>query len=410
MKLRTNKVGLTKAKQRRSLTMAIQTIAQNERQNNPIYLNKTPFLSRIGFFINKQLLNTRVLAGSIAAVSLTAISTVFNYQFGVMLAGNDSVSQVLLPLGYAALDVGALFIGGYIGLYAKQYISKLVGFIWLCVLIGMSLFTAWSFQCATDHKNNDEGKEQVKIALLQQQIQRYQSSYDQSIKEKNATRYHDQKTKYQLEADEANAMLEQKTNELISIQNESFKPQYAVFYKTPILRNAPEQNMILVRFVFSAAIIFTPFVILYLMGIEAKKQTVTQSKTADISAVFDDGINSSSGGGDDIKSATKNSLELIENILQELEHKKDFRQQYIRIKKRVIEGKIKPSYRQIETKGGIGSKYTKAILHKLEKEKITIRNGQGWKVNATNNSPSVDGFAKNNDAISNVIKFNSVKS
>ena len=381
--------------------MAMQTIAQNERQNNPIYLNKTPFLSRIGFFINKQLLNTRVLAGSIAAVSLTAISTVFNYQFGVMLAGNDSVSQVLLPLGYAALDVGALFIGGYIGLYAKQYISKLVGFIWLCVLICMSLFTAWSFQCATDHKNNDGGKEKVKIALLQQQIQRYQSSYDQSIKEKNATRYHDQKTKYQLEADEANAILEQKTNELISIQNESFKPQYAVFYKTPILRNAPEQNIILVRFVFSAAIIFTPFVILYLMGIEAKKQTVTQSKTAD-------GINSSSGGGDDAKSATKNNLELIENILQELEHKKDFRQQYIRIKKRVIEEKIKPSYRQIETKGGIGSKYTKAILHKLEKEQITVRSGQGWKLNKIPLMKGCNKKFRDDYKSNNVIDFHSL--
>ena len=380
---------------------------------------KTPLLSRIGFFINKQLLNTRVLAGSIAAVSLTAISTVFNYQFGVMLAGDDQISQTLLPIGYAALDVGALFIGGYIGLYAKQYISKLVGFIWLCVLICMSLFTAWSFQCATDHKNNNQGKEQAQIALLQQQIQRYQSSYDQSIKEKNATRYHDQKTKYQLEADTANTMLEQKTAELISIQNETFKPQYAVFYKTPILRNAPEQNITLVRFVFSAAIIFTPFIILYLMGIEANKQTARQTKTADISTVLKNETVANTDGKNHSKPVVKNAIETIENLLQIAEQKKDFNQQYNRIKKRIIDGKLKPSYRQIETKGGIGSKYTKEILYKLEKEQITVKSGQGWKVNPTQTALILNETLTSKDNTqatqeqstykpSNVIKFNAL--
>ena len=92
-------------------------------------------LSRLGFFINKQVLNTRVLAGSISAVLLTGISTVFNYQFGLMLSNDDPISQSLLPIGYSCLDIGALFIGGYISLYAKNYLSKIVGFLWLLVLI-----------------------------------------------------------------------------------------------------------------------------------------------------------------------------------------------------------------------------------------------------------------------------------
>ncbi len=343
-------------------------------------------LSRLGFFINKQLLNTRVLAGSIAAVALTSISTVFNYQFGAMLAGEDAISQTLLPIGYASLDVGALFIGGYLGLVAKQYFSKIIGLGWLCVLICMSLFTAWSFQCATDHAKLSTST-LLHIEGVKADINRYQSQYNQSIKEKNNTRYHNHKERYQAEADNANLQLEQKKAELMQLESKNVPPEYAVFYRTPILNKAPEQNITIVRFVFSSAIIFTPFVILYLMGIESgtekdEKQTATRKvKTADISTVLDKTSSGESGAKNHGSSAASSGANSLENLIKELEQNKDFKQQYSRLKKLIASGKIKPSYRQIETKGGIGSKYTKAILHKLEQEQITVKNGQGWKLN-----------------------------
>ncbi len=158
--------------------------------------------------INKQLLNTRVLAGSISAVLLTSISTVFNYQFGAMLAGGDAVSQILLPIGYASLDVGSLFIGGYLGLVAKQYISKLIGLGWLCVLICMSLFTAWSFQCAADHENLRTST-LLHIKSVKADINRYQSQYNQSIKEKNNTRYHNHKERKEAQTRLTNILTDQ---------------------------------------------------------------------------------------------------------------------------------------------------------------------------------------------------------
>ena len=341
-------------------------------------------LSRLGFFINKQLLNTRVLAGSISAVLLTAISTVFNYQFGLMLSDDNTISQVLLPIGYSCLDIGALFIGGYIGLYAKNYLSKLVGFVWLIVLIFLSLFTAWSFQCATDHKKLNSNI-QNQITDLRSDLKRYQEQVNASTQEKKNTKYHKNKDKYQLEINQANKQIEIKRSQIIDLESKNIQPEYAVFYRTPILKKSPEKYMTVVRFVFSSAIIFTPFVILYLMGIEEKNKTATQVKTVDISTVLTKKEN-----------AINHSVNNVKNKDQTIESKPTFKKQYNRIKKLIMEGKIKPSYRQIETKGGIGSKYAKAILYKLEQEQITIKNGQGWKLNDLSNT------AKN----SNILLFN----
>lgn len=204
----------------------------------------------------------------------------------------------------------------------------------------------------------------------------------------------------------------------MQLESKNVPPEYAVFYRTPILNKEPEQNITIVRFVFSSAIIFTPFVILYLMGIESgtekdEKKTATRNvKTVNISTVLAENKSNKNNGKSDSETVTCNAYEMLEIMLQELEKKKDFKKQYNRIKKHVIDEKIKPSYRQITTKGGIGSKYTKAILHKLDKEQITIKNGQGWKLNPGKKAlvlpetPTTNGNPKTTQKQST---FNSVK-
>ncbi|MDD9878511.1 MAG: hypothetical protein OXR84_13815 [Magnetovibrio sp.] len=348
-------------------------------------------LSRLGFFINKQFLNTRVLLGSISAITLTSISTVFNYQFGSMLAGDDAISQTLLPIGYACLDVGALFIGGYIGLHAKKYLSKLIGGSWLAVLISLSLFTAWSYQCATDHKKISNNTTQ-QIQAIQDDIQRYQQQIDQSIKEKQSTRYHANKARYQLEIDQATTKLESKRTQLIELQSQNVAPEYAVFYRTPILRESPEQYMTLVRFIFSASIIFTPFIILYLMGIEStppttvqatKKQSLIERIKSKISSKNNVGKIGDNRSRDSV-SQESISGDNIDNVDNDINDDKRFIKQYTLVKNKVMQGKLKPSYRQLESKTSVTSKYIKPILYKLESEGVTIRSGNGWKTNNNN--------------------------
>lgn len=330
-------------------------------------------LARLGFSLNKQLLNTRVLAGSIAAISLTSISTIFNYQFGAMLASDDEISQKLLPIGYACLDVAALFIGGYIGLYARRYWSKLVGGIWLSLLITLSLFTAWSYQCATDHSKLNVGINQ-QILSAKQDIERYTLQYTQAMREKSNTKYHTQKTKYQNEADHANELLEQQQAELAALQAKDVPREYAVFYRTPILRESPQTFITIVRFIFSSAIIFTPFVILYLMGIESgTTPQISAAKTAKKKSLFSrfrlPRRSAASVGDISVARGQGSDIAAVEPRL------------YERIKRDIINGKVKPSCRAIDKKYTISSRVRTAILARLKDEKIINLKGNGYVLN-----------------------------
>ena len=330
-------------------------------------------LSRLGFFINKQLLNTRILAGSISAVLLTGISTVFNYQFGLMLSSDDPISQSLLPIGYSCLDIGALFIGGYIGLCAKNYLSKIVGFLWLLVLISLSLFTAWSFQCAIDHKkiSHDINSQ---IYDLESDLARYQNQIESSIKEKENTKFHKNKAIYQAEIDKASEQIDIKRLQLLELKSKNIEPEYAVFYRTPILKKHPEEYMTIVRFIFSGAVIFTPFVILYLMGIESTKQphenkTKTHKRKDFFRSIFYQNDNVAGVGKYDSTVKINHGKNMVNDKL------------YERIKNDILTGKVRPSCRAIDKKYTISSRDRTAIMQRLKSENVLIIKGRGYALN-----------------------------
>jgi len=58
-------------------------------------------------------------------VALTIISITFNVLLG-QLSGADSISEIVLPIGYALLDLSALFLSGYIGACGPLQASRLL--------------------------------------------------------------------------------------------------------------------------------------------------------------------------------------------------------------------------------------------------------------------------------------------
>jgi hypothetical protein len=314
----------------------------------------TPLLSAIGFFISVQILNFRVLAGALSALILTIISMIFNYEFGKMLASDTNATKHLLPVGYACLDIGALFIGGYIGLYAKKYLSKTIGICWLIILTIMSLFTAYSYQIATDSQKLSETTTK-QINALESQIKRLNDGYVEAMDEKKKTKYHKRKDIYQAQADKIYKQLQEKEKQLEIIQASNVKPEYAVFYNTPILKNNPKQNMTIVRFIFSSAIIFTPLIILYLMGIEREKIKRDSDQQAIIKKTFSD-------------TATPKRLQLA--TLDETTYKK--------IKHMVVNGEIKPTTRAIDRTFTISANGRQQALKRLCDDGVLMFNNNRY--------------------------------
>ena len=59
---------------------------------------------------------------------------------------------------------------------------------------------------------------------------------------------------------------------------------------------------------------------------------------------------------------------------------KRFLKQYNLVKTKVLEAKLRPSYRQLESKTSVTSKYIKPILYRLENEGVTVKTSNGWKL------------------------------
>ena len=72
---------------------------------------------RIALGLFKLASNWRLLLAFFLVLALTAISITFNVLLG-NLSGADSISKIILPVGYALLDLSALFLSGYIGMKA----------------------------------------------------------------------------------------------------------------------------------------------------------------------------------------------------------------------------------------------------------------------------------------------------
>lgn len=104
---------------------------------------------KIARWLFKSAANWRLMLALLLVFGLTAISITFNVLLGT-LSGSDDLSEIILPAGYALLDLSALFLSGYIGLKAVSLFKKILAWVWFGFLLCLSLWAAASFTLAID--------------------------------------------------------------------------------------------------------------------------------------------------------------------------------------------------------------------------------------------------------------------
>lgn len=221
--------------------------------------SKLPQLRDWSHTVNATMLDVSAFLGSLAVIALAAISMRFNYELGSMLAADDT-STSLLPWGYALIDVAGLFISGWKSVNAKTIKGRNLARVWFVFLLSLSLFAAWSYQCAQDAKKSSTSDPAL--------IAEYKEAYTTARSYANSIDSRAVGAKM-----EANLDMAQARDRYLEARTKQSKPLdypvgHAVFYVTPYLRDYPTESRTVVRFLWSAAITLTPLVLLALMAFE----------------------------------------------------------------------------------------------------------------------------------------------
>ena len=130
--------------------------------------------------------NWRTLLAFILVALLTIISITFNVSLG-QLSGVDTTSKILLPTGYALLDLSALFLSGYIGVNSSSLWRKVPAWLWFGFLICLSLWAAASFTVAIDTKalNKDLehsiAQKRLELAALNSDVELWRSNVANTV-------------------------------------------------------------------------------------------------------------------------------------------------------------------------------------------------------------------------------------
>lgn len=224
---------------------------------------------QVAVWLYDHLSSYRGLLGLLVIAGLTIVSIAFNYQLGKITA-SDPLSKQLLPLGFALLDGGCLFLAGYVGIKSRSLFLKTIAWGWFLFLLSLSLWACASFTVAVDAQINKSSTDQLidakhqDLEAAQKQIKIWQN------KLANTSLYN---RAYQRELDQITLRRDGLLSEISALRRDNPPPSLAIYYKiNPLLpwQLSPEQLASIVRFVWSAALVVTPLLLTLLVsaGIE----------------------------------------------------------------------------------------------------------------------------------------------
>jgi len=225
--------------------------------------------------------NWRTLLAFMLIASLTIISITFNVSLG-RLSGVDSISKILLPTGYALLDLSALFLSGYIGVNSSSIWRKLTAWIWFGFLLCLSLWAAASFTLAVDTKTHNEDLEH---SIGQKRTVLVALNSDVDIWRTNVANTVNHRSRYQQKLENIQSRQLIASDELHALEQSLPKPTMAIYDMiAPLLSLTPETLNTIVRLLWAGALTLSPLVIMVLvsgdMGLKKpqKKQKLEREK------------------------------------------------------------------------------------------------------------------------------------
>lgn len=222
--------------------------------------------------------NWRTLLAFMLVALLTIISITFNVSLG-QLSGVDTTSKILLPTGYALLDLSALFLSGYIGVNSSSLWRKVPAWLWFGFLMCLSLWAAASFTVAIDTKalNKDLehsiAQKRLELAALNSDVELWRSNVSNTV---------NHRTRYQEKLEDIQRRQLEVSNELYDMEGRLPKPTMAIYEITaPLLGLGPNALNTLVRLLWAGALTLSPLVIMILMSGELNSKKVSKKRNAE---------------------------------------------------------------------------------------------------------------------------------
>lgn len=316
----------------------------------------TWLLTNIGGFKN--------LLGLLVVASLTIISICFNIELGRLLAV-DKVSGTLLPIGYASLDLAALFLSGYVAVKSRKPILKAMAWLWFLLLVSLSLFAAASYSVSVDARLSQSGtlaltaSHKEAIAQLEEQGRYWTAKLQSAPSYRSATQA------------KLNAIQAQKDEHLASLSKAeaNVRPApLAIFYRMPLPKGMnPEEAAAIMRLVWSFAMIVTPLLlVLLIVGSNEKKEIKVKNVPRKTTVPVPDNV-----------LAFKRTVPEKESVPFP-SNGTDTQDRYSEIKAKVQSGEIKPSVRAVQKATGYSTDRAGELLRKMLKEGILQRQKQGY--------------------------------
>lgn len=207
--------------------------------------------------------NWRTLLAFMLIASLTIISITFNISLG-RLSGVDSISKILLPTGYALLDLSALFLSGYIGVNSSSMWRKLAAWLWFGFLLSLSLWAAASFTLAVDAKAHNVDLEH---SIDQKRTEMIALNSDVDLWRTNVSNTVNHRSRYQQTLESIQNRQLMASDELYALEQNLPKPTMAIYDMiAPLLGLTPETLNTIVRLLWAGALTLSPLVIMVLVS------------------------------------------------------------------------------------------------------------------------------------------------
>lgn len=227
---------------------------------------------KIARWLFKNAANWRLMLALLLVMGLTVISVTFNILLGT-LSGSDKIGGLILPAGYALLDLSALFLSGYIGLKAVSLFKKALAWLWFSFLLCLSLWAAASFTLAIDSQTHNEALER---SIDQKKTELYAINSDIDIWRNNVANTERFRTRYQQKLEDIQHTQLLTSNELDTLESRLPEPTMAIYdMVAPLLGITPKTLQTLVRLLWAGALTLSPLIIMLL--ISSEKETTQQS-------------------------------------------------------------------------------------------------------------------------------------
>lgn len=226
---------------------------------------------RVANAIFYHLSSWRSLIGLVTIAVLTAISITFNYQLGLLM-GSDSITRQLFPVGFAVLDLGALFLAAYIQMKSRSVVRKTIAWVWFFYLLCLSVWAAMSFTLASDARLSQSGYEMMKDAKIraleqaEDQVELAQDNYAKTVRFKKLR---------MAELREAQSIRDDLIKEVQRLNNATPHVSMAIYYRTSALLHNhwgididPKDLSSVVRMLWALALTLSPFILTTLVAFE----------------------------------------------------------------------------------------------------------------------------------------------